>query len=239
MEVAKGTRSFFFWPENYFPDHLKKIQLFFLLGAAFYCLLGPKGVVSKVMAGIIFALVLLSPRLLQLIHPAGIYHNLTLTGYAVVISGFVMIVVRSVQTHLRNLSLIMAFVLILGYVMQCNWISTVNQLNTYAHYATMSQILSRIKALPADKWEGKKVVVVGNYEMPSDYPFRPATGVATVYIDAHRFQRMARLMREEIMFMEVDASMPAALDYAAYHSAWPRSDSIGVVDGMAVLVLSK
>lgn len=238
-EIAKGTRSFFFWPENYFPEHLKKLQLIFLLGATFYCLWLPRGIVLKITAGMIFILVLFAPRLLQLIYPAGNYHNLTLTGYAVVIAGFIMIVVRSGQTPVRNLSMILASGLIAGYVMQCNWISTVNQLNTYAHYATMSQILGRIKSLPAGQWDGKKVMVVGKYDMPSDYPYRPATGVATEFIDAHHAQKFARLMREEITFMPEDETTPTALEYAAKHSQWPHPDSVGVVDGVAVVVLSK
>ena len=238
-EVVQGTRSFFFWPENYFPEYLKKLQLFFLLGAIFYCLWVPRGVVLKLMAALVFVLIVLAPRLLQFIHPAGHYHNLTLTGYAIVIAGFVMIVMRSGQTPVRNLSLIMASALVVGYVMQCNWISTVNQLNFYAHYSTMSQILGRIESLPADQLNGRKVVVVGSYDMPSDYPFRPATGVAKEFIDADHIQKLARLMREDVIFVKADSSMPAALDYAAHHASWPRPDSVGMVDGMAVLVLSR
>jgi len=238
-EIAKGTRSFFFWPENYFPNYLKKLQLAFLVSTVFLCFWLPKGIAKKVLAGVILFFVLIAPRSLQVLHPEGNYHNLTLTGYAVVIAGFVMITNRAGTVMVRNLSILLATGLIAGYVIQCNWISTVNQLNTYAHYTTMSQILGRIKSLNVGHLEGKKAVVVGSYDMPSDYPFKPATGVAKEFIDAPHMQKLARLMREEVIFVQADESMPGVWEYAMKHSKWPHPDSVGVVDGVPIVVLSK
>jgi len=205
----------------------------------FLCFWLPKGIAKKVLAGVVLLFVLIAPRSLQVLHSDGNYHNLTLTGYAVVIAGFVMITSRAGGVIVRNLSILLATGLIAGYVIQCNWISTVNQLNTYAHYTTMSQILGRIKSLDVDHWAGHKVVVVGSYDMPSDYPFRPATGVAKEFIDARHMQKLARLMREEVVFVEADESMPAVWEYAKKHSNWPHPDSVGVVDGLPIVVLSK
>jgi len=237
-EIVNGTRSFFLWPENYFPNFLKKLQVLFLIGAAFLCLWVPKGIGRKALAGVIFLLVLIAPRSLQILHPEGNYHNLTLTGYALVVAGFVMITTRGGTVLARNLSILLATALIAGYVIQCNWISTVNQLNTYAHYTTMSQILARIKSLDLGHWEDRKAVVVGRYDMAADYPCKPATGVAVGFIDASHMQRLARLMREEVTFVPADKSMPAVMEYAMAHPKWPHPDSVGLVGGVPVVVLS-
>jgi hypothetical protein len=122
--------------------------------------------------------------------------------------------------------------------MQCNWISTVNYLNTVAHYATLTEVLARLRSLPEGNWDGKKVAVVGAYDMPSDFPFKPATGVATEFMDAIHMDRLARLMRDEVTFVQADQTLPKALEYAATHAAWPDPGSVGVVDGMGVIVFS-
>ena len=68
--------------------------------------------------------------------------------------------------------------------MQCNWISTVNYLNTLAHYTTLTQVLARVRSIPDAQWDGRKIAVVGRYDMSTDYPYKPATGVATKFMDA-------------------------------------------------------
>ena len=236
--ILNGTRSFLFWPENYFPQYLKTLQMVFLVGAALLCLWLPRTLTLKLVAGATLGLVVLAPRSLQVLYPEGNYHNLALTGYAVVIAGLAMIVIRIGSTLMRNAFIVLAFGLIGGYVIQANWISFVNQLNTYAHYSTMTQILTRIKTLPDSQWRGEKAIVVGSLELPSGYPYRRATGVATDFIDAVHMQRLARLMRDGTVFVPADETTPGALEYAASHSPWPHSDSVGVVDGVAVVVLS-
>lgn len=238
-EIFRESRGFFFWPETYFPGYLKKIQLLLLAVAALFCLWLPRGLAAKVGALALLVLAAFSPRLLQLLHPAGHYHALTLTAYAVLIGGCVMIVNRAGQTLTRNLSSVAAAFLIAGYVLQCNWISTVSYLNTLAHYTTLTQILARARSLPATEWNGKKIVVVGSYDMPSAYPFKGATGVASEYMDAVHMQHLARLMRDDVVFLQADDKTPGALQYAATHQPWPNPSSIGVVDGMGVVVLSK
>jgi hypothetical protein len=238
-EVINGTRSFFLWPEHYFPDSLKKLQLIFLAAATILCLWLPKGFPAKIIATVILALSILTPRILQLVHPAGVYHNLTLTAYAVSVAGFVMVINRARFTLTRNLSIIFAVFLIGGYIVQCSWISTVNHLNTQAHYATLTQILARVRSLPVE-WSGENVVVVGSYKMKQDYIYKIATGVATGYMDmkAQHMQRLARLMRDDINFIPAGPDTPGALEYAKTHSAWPHPTSVGVVDGTGVVVLS-
>jgi hypothetical protein len=132
-----------------------------------------------------------------------------------------------------------AFLLIVGYVAQCNWISTVNYLNTLAHYTTLTEVLARLRSLPDAHWDGKRVAVVGAYDMPSDFPFKPATGVATEFMDALHMDRLARLMREEAVFVQADQATPKALEYAASHAPWPDPGSVSVVDGMGVIVFSR
>ena len=239
-EVIKGTRSFFFWPEHYFPDFLKKLQLIFLATAGILCLWLPNGLPKKTAAAVIFLLAFLSPRILQLIHPEGDYHNLTLTAYAVTIAGSVMIVLRAKYILVRNLSIAFAAILIGGYIIQCSWISTVNYLNTLAHYTTLAQVLARVRSLP-EEWNGEKVIVVGNYKMKQDYPYKETTGVATNYIGAKFTKHMnylARLMRDEMVFVPADQTTPKALEYAREHLAWPHPTSVGVVDGAGVVVFS-
>jgi hypothetical protein len=238
-EVVKGSRSFFFWPENYFPDSLKKLQLVLMFGAAVCCLWMPARPWAKLTALALLAVASLAPRTVQLLHPQGSYHSLTLTAYALVIAGAVMIIARSGRTAARNASTIVAFLLIVGYVAQCNWISTVNYLNTLAHYTTLTEVLARLRSLPDAHWDGKRVAVVGAYDMPSDFPFKPATGVATEFMDALHMDRLARLMREEAVFVQADQATPKALEYAASHAPWPDPGSVSVVDGMGVIVFSR
>ena len=129
-------------------------------------------------------------------------------------------------------------VLIFGYALQCNWVSTVNYLNTQAHYSTMTQILSRIKSLDVENWQKTKVVVVGKYKMPTEYPFKRATGVSAMFIDAKHMQNFARLMREDIQFVPAEEINNQALDYAAQNAPWPSLSSVGMISGTGVLVLS-
>jgi len=239
-EIMQGTRSFFLWPENYFPDYLKKLQLVFIAGAGIFCLLLPKSPGGKIGAVLLLVLASFTPRILQLIHPAATYHNLTLTAYALVIAGTVLIINRASRAVvIRNTSTVLAFFLIAGYIMQCNWISTVNYLNTLAHFTTLTQVLARVRSLPDKTWDGKKIAVVGKYNMSSDYPFKGTTGVATKYMDAFHMQHLANLMRDDVTFVEADNRMPEVLEYAALHAPWPNPASVGVVNGMGVVVFSK
>jgi hypothetical protein len=50
---------------------------------------------------------------------------------------------------------------------------------------------------------------------------------------------LARLMRDEATFVAADETMPKVLEFAATHPSWPNPDSVGVVDGVAVVVFSK
>ena len=239
-EIMHGTRSFFLWPESYFPEYLKKLQLVFMAGAGIFCLLLPRSLGVKISAVLLLVLACFTPRILQLIHPAGTYHNLTLTAYALVIAGAVVIINRAGRAVIvRNISTILAFFLIAGYIMQCNWVSTVNYLNMLAHYTTLTQVLARARSLPDKNWDGKNFVVVGKYNMSSDYPYKSATGVAVKFMDAFHMQHLARLMRDDATFVEADSTMPEVLEYAATHAPWPNPASIGVVNGMGVVVFSK
>jgi hypothetical protein len=237
--IWQGTRSFFRWPESYFPDYLKALQLAFLGVAAVYCLWVPRRLWGKSAAIALLVLACFTPRVLQLLHWKGHYHSLTLTAYAVLIAGTVMIINRAGRVVARNLSIVFSTLLIAGYVLQCNWISTVNYLNTTAHFATLTQVLARVRSIPDARWDGKRIVVVGTYDPPSDYPFKLAAGVATKFMDAQHMEKLARLLRDEATFVAADETMPKVLEYAATHPAWPDPGSVGVVDGMGVVVFSK
>jgi hypothetical protein len=237
-EIWRGTRGFFIWPERYFPDYLKDLQLVLLAAAGVFCLWVPRAVWSKAAAFVLLALAAFAPRLLQLVHPEGQYHSLTLTGYAVLIAGAVMIVIRSARTLTRNVAIVVTMVLVAGYVLQCNWISTVNYLNMFAHFETLTQVLARVRSLPDAGWDGKKIVVVGRYEMPTTYPFTTRDAVAPKFLDATHMLYMARLMRDEATFVAADTTMPRVLDYARSHPPWPNPASVAIVDGMGVIVFA-
>jgi len=237
--VWNGTRSFLIWPEGQFPDYLKVIQLAFLGLAGVACIWLPKRPLMKIVAPALLVGAAFAPRALQLVHPDGDYHALALTGYAVLVAGSVMIVVRASRTPARNLSIVVACVLIAGYVIQCNWISTVNYLNTIAHLNTVTQVLARLRSLPDGQWDGKKVAVVGSYDMPSGYPFKLSAGVANKFIDAYHMTSLARMLRDEATFVAADQGMPRILEYAATHAPWPSPDSVAIIDGVGVVVLSK
>ena len=237
-EVVSGTKSFCLYPENYFPDYLKKIQLVLLLGAAALCLWLPKGTARKVAALALLGLSLFMPRLLQLIHPQATYHNLTLTAYALVVAGCLMILFTARVILVRNLAALLAILLVCGYLIQCNWISTVGYLNTQAHYLAMNRILAQVGTLPAEGWDGKTVAVLGRHAMYSEYPYKKATGLASEFIDVGHMQLLARLLRQDMTFIDIAEAPPATREYAARQKPWPYAGSLGVAGGMAVLVLS-
>lgn len=237
--ILTGTRAFLFWPENYFPEYLKSIQLAFFASAAIFCVWLPMRLWAKMAALGLLVLAAFAPRTLQLMHPEGQYHSLTMTSYAVLVAGAVMIINRAGRIVARNASIVLASFLIAGYVMQCNWVSTVNYLNTLAHFTTLTQVLARVRSIPDAHWDGKTIVVVGRYDPPSDYPFKSATGVATNFMDAKHMQSLGRLMRDQATFVDADETMPKVLEYAATHPPWPDPTSVAVLDGMGVVVFSK
>ena len=61
---------------------------------------------------------------------------------------------------------------------------------------------------------------------------------AVSYMDAFHMQHLANLMRDDVSFVEADSTMPEALEYAATHAPWPNPASVGVVNGMGVIVFS-
>jgi hypothetical protein len=75
--------------------------------------------------------------------------------------------------------------------------------------------------------------------MPSNYPFKPSTGVANKFMDAKHMDLLARLMRDPATFVAADDTMPKVLEFAASHPQWPHPASVGVVDGMGVVVFAK
>jgi hypothetical protein len=238
-EVLRGSRAFFAWPEAYLPQPIKALHALLLAGAAGACLLLARGPIAKVAALALLGLAVFSPRVMQLLHPHGNFHSLTLTAYALLFAAAALLLLRSGRTLARNASAVAVVLLLAGYVAQCNWISTVNYLNTMAHYATLTQVLARLRALPDPGWDGRTVAVVGSYDMPSAFPFRPATGVASEFMTAKHMNLLARLMRDEVRFVRADASLPDVLDYAARHEPWPSPHSVAVVAGKAVVVLGR
>jgi len=235
--VFEGSRAFYLWPEHYFPSALKALQIVLLAGAAGLCLLQPRGWTHKIAAVGLLALAAISPRFLQMLHPHGHYHQLTLTAYAVVVAGATAVILRAPWIWSANGARVFSIILILGYLVQCNWISTVNLLNTQAHFHTLGQILARLRSLPPDAWDGQTVLVVGRYDMAREHPYKPATGVASRYMDAGHMDLMARLLREPIRFSSGDRH-PQANAYALSHPAWPAAQSVGALDGHAIVVLS-
>lgn len=237
--IAEGTRASLLWPENYFPLFLKLIQIGLLLAAAACWLWLPRRASEKLLVALALPLTVLAPRLLQFLHPGGNYHALTLTAYAVLVAGAVATLCRSGPLLVRNLACCAALVLLAGYVVQGNRISTVNSLNMQAHYATTSQILARLRALPDQGWDGKRIVAVGRYRMTAEYPFRRATGVAPDFIDWEHLQALARLLREDVEIVSDRDAGEAVKAFAAARPIWPHPSSVGIVDGVGVVVLDK
>ena len=75
--------------------------------------------------------------------------------------------------------------------------------------------------------------------MPSDFPFKPATGVASEFMDPMHMTLIARLLRDEASFAEADKSLHGVIEFAANRKPWPSPQSVGVVDGVGVVVLSR
>jgi hypothetical protein len=50
---------------------------------------------------------------------------------------------------------------------------------------------------------------------------------------------LARLLRDEASFVEADRAMSRVMEFAATREPWPSPQSVGIVDGVGVVVLSK
>ncbi len=236
--IAK-TRAFYLWPEAYFPAFLKNLQLVFIAGAVVACAVLPRSWLARLTALVLLGLVCFAPRSLQLLHAEGHFHELTLTAYALVVAAAVLVVRRAAPMLVRNVAGLGAALIVAAYVVQCSWISTVGHLNTVAHFTTTTQVLARLRSLPDTNWDGKTIAVVGEYDMRQDYPFRRATGVATEFMRAHHMNLIARLMRDEAVFVKAGPSTPGVTEFAAAHPNWPHPASVGVVNGVGVVVLGK
>jgi hypothetical protein len=236
--LATGTRSFFVWPEPYFPGYLKQLQLLLVAGAALVCVAVPRSWPRKAAALVLLALALVAPRTLQLLHPGGSFHNLTLTAYAVAVAGCLMLVLRGAPAAARNAAAVVAAGIVAGYVIQSNWISTVNLQNTTAHFAQATQVLTRARSLPASDWDGKTIVVAGSMPLFDDYPFRRATGVAPQFIRAQHLQRLAHLLRDPAKIVSIADADPSVQALARTLPPWPHPSSVTTVDGVALVVLS-
>ena len=73
-----------------------------LVVAGLFCLWLPRRPGAKIAAVALLVLAAFTPRVLQLLAPKGHFHSLTLTGYAVLIAGAVMIIHRAGRTLTRN-----------------------------------------------------------------------------------------------------------------------------------------
>ena len=237
--ILKASRGAFVWPENYFPLWAKQLQLILIAMAGLYCLISTAGAGRKFAVLVLLLLGLLAPRALQFVHPQGAFHNLTLTAYAVVIAGAFAIVARCAGAIVRNAALVTAVLIVYAYLVQANWMATVNQLNWAAHQLTMSQILGRIDSLPRDAWDGKTVAVYGKLELVDTYPYRKQTGIAVSFIDEEHFQRFSRLLRQEVQVVtskEMSADLRRTVEGLP---TWPAAGSVQLVGNMAVVVLSR
>jgi Glucosyl transferase GtrII len=237
--ILNGTRASLLWPETYFPGVLKKAQLLLLMAAGLACLFKPRTWWARGAALLLLLAACLAPRSLQVLHAEGHFHELTLTGYALLVAASVLVVLRSAPMLVRNGAALLASALVAAYLLQCNWISTVNHLNTQAHFSTLTQILARVRSLPATDWDGKTIAVVGELDMKEGYPFKRATGVASEFMRARHMDKLARLMRDDAAIVAADEKMPGVLAFAAGRAPWPHPASVGVVDGVGVVVLGK
>lgn len=237
--LGQGSRAFYVWPEHYFPAYLKVLQLVLVGGAGLACLLVPKTWAARALALAVFAVALVAPRALHLLHPSGNFHQLTLTAYAIAVAGSLMLVLRSAPVLLRNGATAVAALVIAGYVIQCNWISTVNYQNTVAHFAQTTQILARVRSIPDARWDGSTIVVSGSLRLFDEYPFRRTMGVASDFISASHLQYVTRLLRDNVKVVPIEDASPIVQAAAAQLPTWPHPQSVAIVDGVAVVSLSK
>lgn len=237
--VLKATKGALVWPENYFPLWAKQLQQVLIAMAGLYCLVSAVDVRRKCAVLILLALGLMAPRALQFLHPHGAFHNLTLTAYAVVIAGVFGIVARCSGTVVRNLALLAACLIVYAYVVQANWMATVNYLNWNAHQLTMSRILARVDALGPGGWDGRTVAVHGKLNLVDSYPYKKETGVAVSFIDEEHFQKFARLLRQDVQVVRSKEMSAELLRSVAELPTWPAAGSVQLVGNTAVVVLSR
>jgi hypothetical protein len=237
--LFNGSRSFFLWPENYFPGGLKKLQLVLVGGAALVCLLVPRTWAMRAAALAALALATLAPRALQLVHAAGSFHNLTLTAYAIVVAGSLMVLQRAGPIVIKNVSAVVASLVIFGYLVECNQISMVNYLNTVAHFSQTTQILARLRSLPSPQWDGATVVIAGSLPLYHDYPFLRGTGISNDFVAATHIQHLTRLLRDNVKVLPIEKADQQVRNLADSLPAWPNPASVATLNGIAVVNLGK
>lgn len=175
---------------------------------------------------------------MQLIHPHYDYHDMTLTAYAISIAGSLTIINKAGNIIYRNIGNLIAIIMIWSYIIQCNWVSTVNHFNNIAHFSIMTEVFSRAGTAKPESWDGKTIIVDGKYKMLSSYPYRKAGGVSPEYIDEEHMQSLTTLLRRDISIISIGNSDLSFQKLAKSLPVWPASGSLVIKDGIAIVKMS-
>jgi hypothetical protein len=242
-KAFSGTTDFLFSSEAYFPLYIKAIYTMFMSLSIIFLLKNIKN--SRLKS--LFSILLLTSaiflaRFLQIVNPDAHYPARTLTSYAVLYAGCFMICTKFDSIFLRNLVLIGASIMCLGFIYQNNQKFVTGLQNTRAEQAFISRIIARAEQLPGySKLKHKVFASIGRLPrgaLYNGYPFSGPPGI-------NLFSATGRsTIIPALRLMRIDAIPPTikqmriAEEYARTHRAWPHPDSVAIVDDVVVIVLS-
>ena len=201
-------------------------------------------------AVLMFLMALFAPRVLQVAHPDGNYHELTLTGYGVYLAGAAAFAMEMKNRIARSAVQLVLVVLICSFIHSNNVGAAALAFDYQAIMHWGNRVLAMIEADPRcavqmGSWAPKRIMFVGDAYRVSDWfyrgrPFVTAVGIADG-IPNIVFDSIFRLLRVNATSVGIPPQTHSeGLAYAARHEAWPHPESVTVLrDGTIVVVLSK
>ncbi len=233
----------------YFSRPLSYLALPLYIGAVAAVWARSEGFARKAAAASLLGLAFLAPRSLQAVHPRANYHELTLFGHAVFLSGAGALALSLAWRRLRSVMQACALLLIAGFIHSNNVGASALVFDYQAVMHWANRILDRVEQHPRYHEIGnrsvRRIVFVGDLYEVSDWfyrgrPFVAATGIADG-VPNIVFDKLLNLLRSNVTDQGIrpEAKRQAVL-YALSHQPWPHPDSVTILDdGTIVVVLGK
>ena len=235
-------KNIFLKQQSYFPSYAKNILLaLFVIAITSIIIKKCSSPIRAIMLSSLLICLSFIPCVLQVIHPAGRYHVLTLTSVAVLFAGITAIIFINKWTFLKNISVILIVFVLYIFACENNRKSVISLQSTRAEQMLASRMLARAEALPEYfQMEKKTFVFIGKlprHEIDCEYPFLSSVGVGGYRLNGPRGWAVLRLLRTKV-YPPTAKQIQVAKDHIKSRRGWPHLDSVFIVDNIVVVILS-
>jgi hypothetical protein len=243
-----GMRLPSIYPESLYFTPTHKLMCLAVYAAAFAGLWASgRMMAARIGACALFLAALFAPRAVQVFHPGGNYHELTLTGYGVFIAASAAFAMNVSGRWPRTGVQAVVALLIAGFLHSNNVGASALVFDYQAIMHWGNRILARVEQHPRysapPAGAVRKAVFVGDLYKVSEWyyrgrPFVQAVGIADG-VPNIIFDAIFRLLRVNASTDGLsDGSRRQAAAFAAGRPAWPHPDSVTVLeDGTIVVIL--